>query len=127
MDNTQTQTHDNTVVFDFDGVIHPYTSGWQGATSIYDPPVQGIKELFAKLKSAGLYIVVMSSRAIEDEGKKAIIKYLNNNGMQDLVDDVVSEKIPELVYVDDRTICFTGKTEGLFEQIVDFRSWVDNV
>ncbi len=27
-----------TVVFDFDGVIHSYTSGWKGATVIPDPP-----------------------------------------------------------------------------------------
>lgn len=33
-----------TVVFDFDGVIHSYTSGWKGATEIPDPPVPGVRE-----------------------------------------------------------------------------------
>ena len=32
-----------TVVFDFDGVVHSYTSGWQGEDTIPDPPVPGIK------------------------------------------------------------------------------------
>ena len=33
-----------TVVFDFDGVIHSYTSGWKGESVITDPPVPRIKE-----------------------------------------------------------------------------------
>ena len=33
-----------TVVLDFDGVIHSYSSGWRGKTCIPDPPVPGIRE-----------------------------------------------------------------------------------
>lgn len=33
-----------TVVFDFDGVIHSYISGWKESTTIPDPPVPGIAE-----------------------------------------------------------------------------------
>ena len=30
-----------TILLDFDGVIHSYTSGWKGAGVIPDPPVPG--------------------------------------------------------------------------------------
>lgn len=33
-----------TVVFDFDGVIHSYTSGWQGEGVANDPIVPGMAE-----------------------------------------------------------------------------------
>ena len=42
-----------TIVFDFDGVIHSYTSGWKGENVIPDPPVPGIKEVIDDLKSEG--------------------------------------------------------------------------
>ena len=42
-----------TVVFDFDGVIHSYTSGWKGVANIPDPPVPGIREALADLRAAG--------------------------------------------------------------------------
>ena len=42
-----------TVVFDFDGVIHSYTSGWKGTAEIPDPPVPGIGEAITKLRQLG--------------------------------------------------------------------------
>ena len=42
-----------TVVFDFDGVIHSYTSGWLGETTIPDPPVPGIREALKEIHDAG--------------------------------------------------------------------------
>ena len=50
-----------TVVFDFDGVIHSYTSGWKGTTEIPDPPVPGIREAIEHIRLAGYRVVVVSN------------------------------------------------------------------
>lgn len=42
-----------TVVFDFDGVIHSYISGWKGIDNIPDEPVKGIKEKIERIREAG--------------------------------------------------------------------------
>ena len=109
-----------TVVFDFDGVIHSYTSGWKGATVIPDPPVLGIKEEIEKIRQ--LYnVVVVSSRCSTQEGVNAIMSYLKENDI--VVDDVVKEKPPAVVYIDDRAIRFNGNPNGLLNQIVSFKPW----
>jgi len=40
------------LLIDFDGVIHSYTSGWQGAGVISDPPVEGAFDFNCKLLSS---------------------------------------------------------------------------
>ena len=110
-----------TVAFDFDGVIHSYTSGWQGAEVVPDPPVPGIKESIEALRAANYEVVVVSSRANTYEGAMAIMHYLEANGIT--VDMVTDKKPPALVYVDDRAICFDGNASSLVEQIVNFRPW----
>lgn len=109
-----------TVVFDFDGVIHSYTSGWKGATVIPDPPVPGIKEAIEKIRQL-YHVVVVSSRCSSSEGVTAIMDYLKANDI--VVDDVIMEKPPAVVYIDDRAIRFNGDPSDLLNQIVSFKPW----
>lgn len=77
-----------TVVFDFDGVIHSYTSGWKGKTVIPDPPVQGIREAINDIRK--LYrVVVVSTRCDTPDGIMAVKEYLAKHDI--VVDDVMKE------------------------------------
>ena len=109
------------VVFDFDGVIHSYTSGWKGAGIIPDPPVPGVKELIAALRTEGYNVIVQSTRCTEREGMQAVKQYLEDNEIE--VDDVVAHKPPAIVYIDDRAICFDGHPETLLDKIKNFKVW----
>ena len=109
------------VVFDFDGVIHSYTSGWKGETVIEDPPVPGIKEAIDKIRSAGYTVTVVSTTSRTPKGYQAIRSWLDMNGIK--VDGVSVGKPPALVYIDDRAICFDGKPSDLLEKIKKFKPW----
>lgn len=110
-----------TVVFDFDGVIHSYVSGWQGATVIPDPPVPGIKEAIAEIRAAGYEVVVVSTRTASALGFQAVRSWLMANGIE--VDRVCTEKPPAIVYIDDRAICFDGNPATLLGKIQTFKPW----
>lgn len=112
-----------TVVFDFDGVIHSYTSGWRGATNIPDPPVPGIESALKAVHDAGYEIIVVSARCASHSGIVAIESWLDKNGLDQYVDKVCKEKPPAIVYIDDRAICFDGHPETLLDKIESFKPW----
>lgn len=110
-----------TVVFDFDGVIHSYTSGWKGEDVIPDPPVEGIADNINAIREAGYEVAVVSTRCATPKGMEAVIKYLADNEIA--VDKVCKEKPPAIVYIDDRAICFDGRSDELLEKIKNFKPW----
>lgn len=112
-----------TIVFDFDGVIHSYSSGYQGAHTAADPIVPGMAEVIQQLRSDGYQVVVVSSRCITDLGKQAVVQYLDKYNIE--VDDIRSDKPPAICYVDDRAVCFKGDTTNLVNDIKSFTSWVE--
>ncbi|MFR2535099.1 MAG: hypothetical protein ACLS95_07785 [Clostridia bacterium] len=112
------------IVFDFDGVIHSYTSGWKGHAVIPDPPVKGIKEVIDKVRK-DYKVVVVSSRCNETTGVLAIKAYLKKHDIK--VDYVTNGKPPAVMYIDDRGICFDGNAEHLLHQIENFEPWQNKV
>lgn len=113
-----------TVVFDFDGVIHSYRSGWQGAGVIPDPVVPGVANAINDLRERGYMVVVVSTRCADTEGMEAVKRYLAKNGI--IADGVLAEKPPALCYVDDRAICFRGNAGKLVSQVESFKTWLED-
>lgn len=115
-----------TVVFDFDGVIHSYTSGWKGEDTVPDPPVPGIREALKEIHDAGYEVVVVSTRCATIKGHGAIEAWLYDNGLREYIDKVCKEKPPAVAYIDDRAICFDGHPEALLKKIKNFQPWYRN-
>lgn len=110
-----------TIVFDFDGVIHKYSKGWQDG-SIYDEPVEGIKEVINELRK-DYKVVIVSTRTSTQEGELAIKLWLEQYGF--VVDGLVKEKPPAVMYIDDRAINFNGNCNTLMRDIKKFKSWTE--
>lgn len=110
-----------TVVFDFDGVINSYKSGWGNGIDLPDQPVEGIQDAIRDIREAGYKVIVVSSRCSTMGGMIRIEKYLDKWNIE--VDGILSEKPAAIVYIDDRAICFDGRPENLLTQIRQFKPW----
>lgn len=121
-----------TIVFDFDGVIHKYSKGWQDG-SIYDGYNQEIIDIMEKLAKEGYPIAIVSTR-----NPIQISQWWNNknfnikatpkiNGEKFWNDSnyigVFNYKIPAAVYIDDRAICFNGESRNLLDKIINFKTY----
>ncbi len=103
-----------TLILDFDGVIHSYESGWHGADKITDPPTDGAREGIAKLREKYI-IVVVSSRCHQAGGIDAIKAWLALHSIE--VDGVSNDKPPHICTVDDRAFRFEGDWEAVIDGV----------
>lgn len=102
------------LVFDFDGVIHKYSEGYQNG-SLYDPPMDGSKETLEKLVTAGYQIYIQTARLhpafhdVEEEYKK-IVAWLDKYGFEldKHYHEITNNKPPAKVYIDDNAFRFTN-------------------
>lgn len=105
---------------DFDGVLHSYTSGWQGEANIPDPPVEGA-QAFVEAAQNHFKVVVVSSRCHTNAGRQAVRQWLEENGFPEGV-EVVMERPAAFVTLDDRALTFTGKWPPI-ETLREFKPW----
>jgi len=119
---------------DFDGVLHSYTSGWQGADAIPDAPVKGAMEFIAKAIKH-FNVQIFSSRSNQNGGLFAMQTWVRNqleyhfgtHESSPYIDIMMaigwpSEKPPAMVTIDDRAITFTGEWPDI-DDLLSFRPW----
>jgi hypothetical protein len=117
---------------DFDGVIHSYTSGWQGVDVITDPPVPGALEWLRDMCEE-FEVHIFSSRSHQDGGLRAIRGYLRvqleNMFGEEEGDRIMAclsfpeKKPPAVLYIDDRGWQFNGRNFPSAEQVHEFQPW----
>ncbi len=99
------------VAVDFDGVIHRYGKGWHDGT-VYDEPMPGAREALARLHKR-YRVVILTTRVNPalhggDEQLANVEAWLEHHGFikGEHYDEVTHEKVPALVYIDDRALHF---------------------
>jgi hypothetical protein len=122
-----------TLVLDFDGVLHSYTSGWQGVGVINDAPVPGAMEFLSEA-IIDFEVNIYSSRSSSFVGRRAMKRWIKKHlfeywGAHPVMgDDLFSQikfpssKPPALVSIDDRAITFNGTFPSLLT-LREFKPW----
>lgn len=116
---------------DFDGVIHLYSSGWQGVDVIPDGPVPGAMNFLAAAQ-AFFDVVIYSSRSKSEDGwqamNAAVDRWLHDalpEAEADMVFadlDFAHEKPAAFLTIDDRAVCFTGTFPSVSD-LLAFKPW----
>lgn len=122
---------------DFDGVIHSYTSGWQGPTVISDPPVPGALTWLWRA-TEWFDVQIYSSRSKEPGGPEAMRTWMVKHAA-DVFDadhpmaynvgneypiSFAREKPAAFLTIDDRAVCFEGDWSELDPaDLLQFKPW----
>jgi hypothetical protein len=122
--------HKKTLVLDFDGVLHSYSSGWGGHEVVADPPVPGAMAfLYDALKS--FKVCIFSSRSSTPQGIEAMQMWVAKHAKPLFFDygqpwwlqiEWPVNKPAAHVTIDDRAITFDGNWPSMAE-LVGFKPW----
>jgi hypothetical protein len=105
-----------TIALDFDGVMNTYT-GWDGPGNLFSPR-PNLKEFLLELRDHKYEVVIYSTRPAG-----AIISWLRDHDLSDLVHSVTNEKPLAIAYIDDRAIRFNGQFDGnLLHEVLNFKT-----
>jgi hydroxymethylpyrimidine pyrophosphatase-like HAD family hydrolase len=107
-----------TICIDYDGCLNEYDGapdrGNNNRETPY-PPRPGAREFLRDLHNAGYIIVIFTAADVED-----VKKFLIENEMWEFVYKITNEKIPAIIYVDDRGLRFEGNFAKTYHEILSF-------
>lgn len=116
---------------DFDGVLHSYTSGWQGIDIIPDPPVAGAM-VHLRSYADSFEVHIFSARSRSSGGREAMQNWVRHALVQSFGHEVSAYVMQRIVFanykpsafvtLDDRAITFTGKWPTT-EELWEFKQW----
>jgi len=109
-----------TVAVDFDGVLH-HADGPFVAERVDGDPVRGAFRWLEAVQDR-YEVVVLSSRARSLGGQEAIERWLVAHGPFGGI-RATAEKVPALIYVDDRAWRFTGQNFPSVGEIQGAKPW----
>ncbi len=129
-------TYKPILCLDFDGVIHSYSSGWQGVGTCNDPPVPGTLD-FLHEATKHFRVMIYSSRSKSFAGRRAMKRYIRDHFSLPLTWSPFHEhdwlyeaigfpwfKPSASVTIDDRALTFTGNWQDYpVQTLLSFKPW----
>jgi len=124
------QPYKKIISVDFDGVIHGYTSGWQGMDVVEDAPVPGAMAWLYDIHER-FDIQIYSSRSKSVLGRRAMQKWLKHHLERELGAHWYKVyrhikwpwfKPAAFLTIDDRAMRFTGQFPEV-RDINGFKTW----
>lgn len=118
---------------DFDGVLHSFSTGWQGVDVASDPPTPGAME-FLREALNHFTVCIFSSRSEHYDGLEAMLDWTISNYAKhfNLTYTQAAEELRPIrwpttkphahVSLDDRAIQFNGTWPSV-QEIKDFKPW----
>ncbi len=101
-----------TILIDLDGVLNEYVGNFD---KDFIPPIKHGAKVFLSALAEKFVIKIFTTR-----NRLLASKWVIENGLDGVVEDITNVKEPCWVYVDDRCINFDGNFYGLIEKIENF-------
>ena len=115
-DGLQHKKNTEQIAIDFDGVIHKSSKSFYDGT-IYDEPVEGVKEALKRLSNSYI-LIVYTCKANPNRplvngktGIELIWEWLEKYNLDSYIEDIVYGKPNAKYYIDDKAITFTSWSE----------------